>query len=255
MSAFLPCRETVDLLTGYQDGALPWLRALQVRLHLARCPDCARLAAELHQLPSFLALLAEPAERIAPPPGGEAALAWALEHAGEPHTPRPDPAGPVPKPIQGLLDSTADLPLRLMAHAHRALFEEARDPEAPYLPGSLMDRLPPREQWHWKRLPFTGLHFTALAEGKGGERLLLLEAPSACRTPRHVHRGSENMLVLDGDVWDGGHRYGPGEWIHYNPGSIHAPSIGPDGCHCLLRLEATGLFYTGFLGRLRNAAV
>ena len=36
----LSCRDVVDLLTDYLDGALPPLTHERVEAHLATCPDC-----------------------------------------------------------------------------------------------------------------------------------------------------------------------------------------------------------------------
>ncbi len=38
----LACRQVVDLLTDYLEGALPSRRRASVERHLAGCPDCGR---------------------------------------------------------------------------------------------------------------------------------------------------------------------------------------------------------------------
>jgi anti-sigma factor RsiW len=43
----LDCPKTSELLSEYLDGDLAVAEAGAVRLHLAGCPGCARLAAEL----------------------------------------------------------------------------------------------------------------------------------------------------------------------------------------------------------------
>jgi len=50
----LTCREVTEASTAYREGALPWPRRLEMRLHLAICRGCR---AHLRQVGATLAAL------------------------------------------------------------------------------------------------------------------------------------------------------------------------------------------------------
>ena len=43
----MTCREVVELVTDYMDGALSWRRRRQFEKHLADCPDCTRFIEQM----------------------------------------------------------------------------------------------------------------------------------------------------------------------------------------------------------------
>jgi predicted anti-sigma-YlaC factor YlaD len=60
------CQDVAESATEYLEGALPWWRALLLRLHLAICAACAAFLAQLAATREFLGLVevadASPAE-------------------------------------------------------------------------------------------------------------------------------------------------------------------------------------------------
>ncbi len=55
--------------------------------------------------------------------------------------------------------------------------------------------------------------------------------------PPHVHAAGEDFLVLEGTFADDLGRYPTGTFVRNEIGSVHAPSIGPDGCLILVNLR------------------
>lgn len=58
--------------------------------------------------------------------------------------------------------------------------------------------------------------------GKGATLLLRFEPGSAY--PAHRHPAGEEYYVLDGELADGGRRYGAGTYVWHPPGSAHRPT-------------------------------
>ena len=55
----LTCREIVDLLTDYLEGALPEPTSARVDAHLATCPDCTAYVAQMRTTIGLLGRLRE----------------------------------------------------------------------------------------------------------------------------------------------------------------------------------------------------
>ena len=60
----LPCREVVELLTDYLEGALPAGERARVDEHLATCPDCT---AYVKQLRTTIGMIGRLREEDVPP--------------------------------------------------------------------------------------------------------------------------------------------------------------------------------------------
>jgi hypothetical protein len=183
-------------------------------------------------------------------PLAQNSLRAALTRVAE-YRPRRHPlVSPTPSELERLLQSGADLTLRIMESVHRAFAEGTTPLQAPFLPATVLAQLPASDTWHWEVRG--GARVTTLLDtGPGGSRLSLLVAPRGFQTPSHVHCGSEQMLVLDGLLEDGQAAYPTGRWVHFGDGSRHAPLVLNDACWCLIREEGT-IHYTGPLGWLRN---
>lgn len=68
---------------------------------------------------------------------------------------------------------------------------------------------------------------------------LLRLAPGA-DLPQHVHEeGPEECLVLEGEVWFSGQRYGPGDYMLAPQGSWHAPTRTATGAVMFLRTPSS----------------
>jgi len=72
--------------------------------------------------------------------------------------------------------------------------------------------------------------------GKRGITLLLQFDPGAAY-PAHRHPEGEEYYVLEGDLQDGGHEYGPNTFVYQPPGSAHRPA-SRSGCTLLVHLPA-----------------
>lgn len=249
MSQSLTCEEVVSRLTDLDEGTVPFAELLRLRLHLLYCVECRELSAELRMLPELMRNVSREDDE-AFLPLAKNTLKAALARVSEFRPLRRPQASPVPGEVQQLLQSGADLTLRIMEAVHRAFVDGSAPLEAPFLPATVLALLPASDCWNWKTRG-TARVATLLETGNGGSRLSLLVAPKGFQTPSHIHFGSEQMLVLDGLLEDGALAYPTGHWVHFGQGSAHAPIVLNDECWCLIREEGTVRF-TGPLGWLRN---
>ena len=94
------------------------------------------------------------------------------------------------------------------------------------------------EDLPWRETPHAGvqwkkLHFDATS---GRSAVLLRFAPGASYGT-HRHGGVEQYTVLEGELEDGGERWGPGSYVLHPRGSVHRPSSST-GCTLLVVLDA-----------------
>jgi len=239
------CQDVTFLLTDYLEDAIPWNDKFLLRLHLNHCKGCQQLLADFKALPRLVkeSPQAAPGELT---PIAEQALAGALRKLGHLECPPPTP---VPEPVRALLASGGDLPLRILAQTHQALFSNGLPREAPYLPPQVLSQLPAPNQWKWHRAGRVRRALLAV-DPKGGQRLSMMRVPPKHQIPEHFHHGTESVLVLEGEMEDAGRCLGNGDWIHFEMGSSHAPYVFEEGCWCLVRDEGT-VKYQSPLGWLR----
>jgi anti-sigma factor ChrR (cupin superfamily) len=98
----------------------------------------------------------------------------------------------------------------------------------------------------WPVTPFRGVRaFTLKSAGEsGGRRSRLLSFASGVRFPRHRHRGSERVLVLEGCYTDGtGSEVGPGQEQHMTEGSEHELTITSRG-RCVAAVVEHGIDFS-----------
>jgi hypothetical protein len=74
---------------------------------------------------------------------------------------------------------------------------------------------------------------------ESGQVALLVELAPGAQLPSHSHGGSEQCLVLDGDVLVGGRRLGPGDLRHAEPGTVHPPLRSLQGCRLLFLVSSS----------------
>lgn len=247
MTLLFRCKEVTARLTDFQEGVLPLDDSARVRLHLLACPSCRTLLREVRHVPGLFQKGSEGlSERELPL--AKAALGAVLTRLGQPRAPRPRRAAPVPEALRSRLQAGADLPLRLLAEAHAALAEGERPSGAPYIPASVMRQLPLPETWNWRKLGSARIA-ELLVDPAEGQRLIVMHAPPHFQALPHRHRGSESILVLNGDMEDGDSLYQDGQWVHFGEGSVHAPTVYSDGCWALIREEGDAQ-YQGLLGKL-----
>lgn len=237
------CDKVTDLLTDFQEGSLPPLQALRVRVHLSLCRGCQAFLASLRTLPRYLGGLPEAdsdtLQRI---------LARAKACLGKPHVPA------IPGPLAAELAAGGNDLLRLQALTHLALAEGRGEPKAPHLPPEVLEKLPPPDTWHWHTLGLGGARWTRLALSQvPAQELLLLVMPSRGRFPAHRHLGSESLLVLHGGLEDGQGVAEPGQWRYYEKGHApHAPRATEEGCWVLVRMDAGAVRLEGWRGWIQR---
>lgn len=240
LDLLLTCRDVTNRLTDYQDGALPPLARLRVRMHLFLCTGCQAFLKTFRLLPSWVQ--AGPTE--ADLERTSVILANVKARLKEPRVNR------VPSALAGQLAAGGDPLLRLQSLTHLA-FAEGRAPEAePFLPPEVLSQLPPPPTWRWWTLGLRGTRAALLsASTDAKQQLLLLALPGGSRFPAHLHLGQESILVLHGGLDDGRGFAEPGEWRHYAAGHPdHAPVAAPEGCWALIRMDKGGIRLLGWRG-------
>ena len=91
----------------------------------------------------------------------------------------------------------------------------------------------------WRVGPVPGIWVKELySEAGHPEYVALLKWEPGARYPSHVHRGGEEVLVLEGALVDEAGFYPSGTWIRNPPMSAHEP-FSPKGC--LLLVKTGGL--------------
>ena len=202
-----------ERLLEYASGALPEPPALLMATHLALCPRCRRLTAELEALGGALL------ESVAPEPLAEDSLVQALA--------RLDQAPAEPASALAVPDREPALPQPLRGYI-----------------GDSLDCLP------WRRLgPIAEVRL--LREFKGyTTRLLWAQAGAA--VPAHTHAGNEMTLVLRGAFADSSGHFARGDVDEADSSIAHQPVADDDeDCICLAVTDAP-LRLTSRFGRLLN---
>jgi putative transcriptional regulator len=88
-----------------------------------------------------------------------------------------------------------------------------------------------RASFDWTEVT-PGIKLTVVHEDAArGTRACLAWGRAGAKTPRHIHRGGENILVLEGRLRDERGSYGPGEVCYSAADSIHAEEVVED-CLC-----------------------
>lgn len=92
-----------------------------------------------------------------------------------------------------------------------------------------------RDEGEWQPTPVPGLRVKLLSISEDlGHRTILAElAPGAC-FPEHDHGGSEDLMVLSGDLVTEGRTLRAGDFLHAGPGTHHATLVSPNGCVALI---------------------
>ena len=106
----------------------------------------------------------------------------------------------------------------------------------------------------WQETSAPGVHWSLLSSAGGagggasaGGSVLIRMAPGHGYPP-HRHLGPEEVLVLAGGYSDDRGTYRAGDYVGYEPGSVHAPvalgdssrATGPDNPACVLFASASG---------------
>jgi putative transcriptional regulator len=206
-----------EILLAIASGQADLPRRVLVEGHLDSCAACRAVIAEL-SAPGG-ALLGGIAEET--PSDRVWERLWAQVQAIPPGAGMPDPA-------------LADLPL----------------------PAGVRRELPPLREIAWRRLTVRGARLAVLLRDRfTGSALILGHMPAKRAFPRHLHLGTEDVLVLAGGYEDQYGTFEAGAYAQYAPGTEHRPLTEPgEECWTLLRLEKPNLLYgwRGWLQRLER---
>jgi putative transcriptional regulator len=206
---------SLELLLDYAAGSTGEAAGLALATHLALCPECREVVAQLESVGGALLEAIEPA--AVPSEALDSLLARLDEPVPVQVPDRRPPADPVPQPLRGYIGQ--DL-----------------------------------ETIRWKRV-MRGVEQADIAVGRGrtgNVRARLLRIGPGVRVPRHTHAGTEMTLVLAGGFSDGDKQYQPGDFSFCDGETDHSPVADDDGeCLCLTVTDAP-LCLTGPLMRLLN---
>jgi quercetin dioxygenase-like cupin family protein len=65
-------------------------------------------------------------------------------------------------------------------------------------------------------------------------RIQLVQVDAGASIPDHDHEGTEDIYLLSGHLQTQGRLLGPGDFMHFAPGSHHDEAFSMDGCHALM---------------------
>jgi anti-sigma factor ChrR (cupin superfamily) len=83
----------------------------------------------------------------------------------------------------------------------------------------------------WKQLPIPGASVKLLSlDRERGYAILLGRLAPGVRYPAHTHEGSEDLLILTGDLHIGGRAMRPGDFNHSDAATSHGVNYSVEGC-------------------------
>jgi putative transcriptional regulator len=87
----------------------------------------------------------------------------------------------------------------------------------------------------WRPIGVPGIDVKLLSVDRENDRATLLArmAPGVSY-PAHVHAGTEECFVIEGDLWEGDRRLGPGDYRRAVAGSRHEIQSTREGCTVLV---------------------
>jgi len=87
----------------------------------------------------------------------------------------------------------------------------------------------------WQETPVPGVSFKTLFEDRARRyATALVRMGPGSSYPSHRHAGTEECYVIAGEVELAEHRFGPGDYLVSEPGSIHPPHRTREGCVLLI---------------------
>jgi putative transcriptional regulator len=191
------------LLLDYASGALGEGWSLAIAAHLALCPDCRRLQADMEAIGG--ALLEE--------------------------TPRPSASSLSFDDVLSRLEETEDEVARPVAGPANGSTPILPEPLRGYLGGDL-------NAVEWQRLGL-GAYQALIPTSDATTTARLLRIPAGRPVPVHSHGGLELTLVLDGLFSDATGSYGRGDLQEADEMLQHQPHAGAEkDCICLAVTDA-----------------
>jgi len=92
-----------------------------------------------------------------------------------------------------------------------------------------------RDEGEWRPTPVPGLRVKLLSVSHDlGHRTILAELAPGASFPAHDHGGSEDLMVLSGDLVTEGRTLQAGDYLHAGPGTHHSTLVSPNGCVALI---------------------
>lgn len=243
-SFFFTCREAIDRLTDLQEHALGAGASLRVKAHMAMCPPCKAVQDALAELPGLVREAMDGPDPV--PEALQAQLRDTLDRAiarlkADPAACAAPPEDRLPAPVRQAAAAEGGPAWQLFLETWRTLAAEGPGQDETGLPDAVLASLPPKSQWSWKRLGFSGTRVARLLEDAAHRAdLVLLHIAPHGRIPEHTHLGAEAVLVLDGEMDEADLSLTSGDCHAYAKGSRHTQQVGASGCWCLMRLEQPG---------------
>ena len=95
------------------------------------------------------------------------------------------------------------------------------------------------DQTGWKQLPVAGAWIKLLSlQRERGYAVLMGRLGAGVRYPAHTHAGSEDLLILTGDLHIGDLKLQAGDFHHSDPGTRHEANYSVQGCTLLAVVPA-----------------
>lgn len=208
-----------ELLLGHVSGHAARHLRVVLEAHLELCEACREEVRRLAEPGGELLRRAAPTD---PPPALWGRLTARLEA----------PAPPVP----------ASLPLP------RAAWAELGEEPAPGVARALG-----AGELRWRRALLGGGRIALVdRDSASGSSLYLGEMGGGQRFPRHLHLGTEHVILLAGGYDDEVGSYQLGDFASYAPGTEHAPeTLDGEACWILFQLEG-GVRFRGWRGLVQR---
>lgn len=87
----------------------------------------------------------------------------------------------------------------------------------------------------YRELPVKGARVKELSNNPAdGFTVMMLEMDPGCRFPGHSHKGSEQVYLLDGDLFSDGVELSPGDFLRAAAETHHGGLYSEMGCHALI---------------------
>lgn len=87
----------------------------------------------------------------------------------------------------------------------------------------------------YRELPVKGARVKELSNSPAdGFTVMMLEMDPGCRFPSHNHKGSEQVYLLDGDLYSDGVELSPGDFLRAAADTHHGGLYSEMGCHALI---------------------
>ncbi len=265
MNLMLTCEDVLRFIPDYQEHILAPSLRVRFSLHMKMCKPCRVMLESLQAIPSiFRRAISDDAMVVSSSEARRAldSVMARLQAGGRlttldrrSQTERCS-AHPIPPFVQkAMVEGSADRPMRMLAETYTAIQERngALTGE-PFLPESVLKKLPPLDQWRWSKALLNGCSSAMLIKDPDtGASLHMILLPPGQRFPDHLHQCDEHVLVLSGQVEDSMCYGVAGDWFHQVSGTNHRElqGRGTDTCWTLTRLEGQGVQLSGWRGALQ----